>query len=289
MELYRARTLDRNLLRFLGYVHKVAVCSSLLRPYNTSYPISPLPYRAMDEQDNIPTNTDRSVDAARITDAAAYLTRITELQARVTQLEGELLTKESVYKGLQTKYNNLQAAHTGLVEAQQTWESERATFQSQIAGFAAEKATFEGQIQALTHEKSDLAQAKGAAERRLDMVNLVSEKFPNLMPMLGTLDPKDSIEATEQMLQGMSQALTKTIEQQFAGVVPGGNFSSGTGSHQAQETPDQLLAAALNAAGTDAYNGLIERYYAALAQSNQMPHVPRPHDEASAYGVFPDA
>ena len=223
------------------------------------------------------------------TDPSAYLNRITELQARVTQLEGELLTKDSVYKGLQTKYNNLQSAHTGLVEAQQGWETERAAFQSQLASFATEKATLEGQLQTLTAEKGTMEQAKGAAERRLDLVNLVSEKYPNLMPMLGTLDPKDSAEATEQMLQGMSQALTKTIEQQFAGVVPGGNFQSGTGPLQAQETPDQLLAAALKAAGTSAYNGLIERYYDALQKSNQMPNVPRPHDEASPYGVFTDA
>lgn len=234
----------------------------------------------MDEQDNTPTNT----DSARISDSA--LTRITELQARVTQLEGELLTKDSVYKGLQTKYNNLQAAHSGLVEAQQSWEQERAQFQTQAAAFASEKAAFEGQIQALTGEKQTLADAKGAAERRLEMVALINDKYSNLMPMLGTLDPKDTIEATEQMLQRMSAALTRTVEQAYAGVVPGGNFAHGTGSYQSQESPDQLLTAALKAAGTSAYNSLITRYYDALQQSNQMPAVPMPHDDAG-YGTFP--
>lgn len=233
----------------------------------------------MDEQDNTP-----STDTARISDSA--LTRITELQARVTQLEGELLTKDSVYKGLQTKYNNLQAAHSGLVEAQQSWEQERAQFQTQVSSFATEKAALEGQLQTLTTEKGALAQAKGAAERRLEMVALINDKYSNLMPMLGTLDPKESTEATEQMLQGMSAALTRTVEQAYAGVVPGGNFAHGTGSHQGQESPDHLLSAALKAAGTPAYNGLITRYYDALQQSNQMPAVPMPHDDAG-YGTFP--
>lgn len=237
-----------------------------------------------DEQTNTPTD----ISAVRISDSA--LTRITELQARVTQLEGELLTKDSVYKGLQTKYNNLQAAHTGLVEAQQTWEQERAQFQTQATAFATEKAALEGQLQTLTTEKGALAQAKGAAERRLDLVALVSEKYPNLMPMIGTLDPKESSEATEQMLQGLSTAMTKTVQAQvqqaYAGVLPGGNFQSGTGSHQGQESPDQLLSAALKAAGTPAYDGLINRYYAALQQSNQMPTVPMPHDDAG-YGIYP--
>ena len=42
------------------------------------------------------------------------------------------------------------------------------------------------------------------------------------------------------MLQGMSVALTRTVEQAYAGAVPGGNFAHGTGSHQSQESPDQI-------------------------------------------------
>ena len=67
-------------------------------------------------------------------------------------------TKDRVHKGLQTKYDNLQAAHSGLAEAQQTWEQERAEFQTQLSGFASEKVALPGQIQTRPATKSRWAQ-----------------------------------------------------------------------------------------------------------------------------------
>ena len=197
---------------------------------------------------------------------------------RIADLESQAAKQQTVYAGLQTKYNNLQSSHTTLTEQHTSLQTEIEALQKQLTGMDSEKATLSTQLQTLEGEKTQLQQDLAAASLRHQMMSLITEKYSNLLPMIGTLDPKASLEATEQMLQGLSQGIEATVMQKMAGYVPGGNFSTGTGSHNAQKSADLLYQEAMTKAGTPEYDAAITAWFDALTATKQMPEIPLPSD-----------
>ncbi len=214
-------------------------------------------------------------------DPSTFIQQLTAAQSRISELEAAAAKQQTVYAGLQTKYNNLQTAHTNLTEQFTVTQTERKTLETQIAGAGNEKTTLATQLQALEVEKVQLQKDLGSANLRHQMTALVAEKYPNLLNMIGTLDPKSDLEATEQMLQGLAKGIEATLQQKMAGYVPGGNFQSGTGSHSAQKSADQLYQEAMKKAGTPEYDTAITAWFSTLEATNQLPEITIPNDVPS--------
>ena len=223
------------------------------------------------DAENTPVDTSTS-------DNATLGEQLSTAHKRIAELENQAAKQQTVYAGLQTKYNNLQAGHTTLNEQHTRLQTEVETLQSQLTGMDSEKATLSTQLQTLEGEKTQLQKDLAAASLRHQMMSLIAEKYSNLLPMIGTLDPKADLEATEQMLQGLSQGIEATVMQKMAGYVPGGNFSLGTGSHSTQKSADHLFQEAMNKAGTPEYDVAITAWFDALSASKQLPEIPVPND-----------
>lgn len=211
-------------------------------------------------------------------DVSALGQQLSAAQKRIDDLESQTAKQQTVYAGLQTKYNNLQSAHTALTEQHASLQTEIEALQKQLTGMDGEKATLSTQLQTLEGEKTQLHKDLAAASLRHQMMSLIAEKYSNLLPMMGTLDPKESLEATEQMLQGLNNGIEATVLQKMAGYVPGGNFSAGTGSHNAQKSADLLYQEAMAKAGTPDYDAAIVAWFDALSATRQMPEIPVPSD-----------
>jgi hypothetical protein len=225
-----------------------------------------------------PETTPIDTPTSPTSDNASLGEQLSAAHKRIAELENQAAKQQTVYAGLQTKYNNLQTGHTTLNEQHTSLQTEFQTLQEQLTGMDSEKATLSTQLQTLEGEKTQLQKDLAAASLRHQMMSLIAEKYSNLLPMIGTLDPKADLEATEQMLQGLSQGIEATVMQKMAGYVPGGNFSTGTGSHSTQKSADLLYQEAMTKAGTPEYDTAITAWFDALSATKQMPEIPVPTD-----------
>lgn len=216
--------------------------------------------------------------APSASDTTNLAEQLSTAHKRIAELENQAAKQQTVYAGLQTKYNNLQAGHTTLTEQHTRLQTEVEALQDQLTGLDSEKATLSTQLQTVEGEKTQLQKDLAAASLRHQMMSLIAEKYSNLLPMIGTLDPKADLEATEQMLQGLSQGIEATVMQKMAGYVPGGNFATGTGNHSTQKSADLLYQEAMTKAGTPEYDVAITAWFDALSASKQLPEIPVPND-----------
>lgn len=225
-------------------------------------------------------------------DLSALLQQVQQLQQQVAQLTADLENKDKAYKGLQTQMNNANEARKAVEGDALSLRGQVEDLQNQLTTAHQEKQTLAHQVStlettnvALETGKAELEQANAGHLAHAHMIDLVSEKYEALLPMVRTLKPGESPEATEQMLAALSTSMARAIEAQISkqtqGYVPGGNFSRGTGDANPTKTPDQLLQEALAKAGTREYDAAIGAYFQALDATGQMPDVPQPAQTSS--------
>jgi hypothetical protein len=209
------------------------------------------------------------------TEAATAL--LNERDEALSQVE----QKESAYVGLQ---RSLEKKNTALDAA----KAELAELKEQADAVKGESGTLQRQLDmavkerdALAIEKDQLTKAATQISAEKQMLELITDKFPELGKMRGTLKPGETAEATEQMLSQIAEAFQSTLDAKLSaalqGYVPGGNFTKGTGGGKPGTIDMDALERELGMkAGTSEYEPLYQQWLAAREAAGDPVKWPQP-------------
>lgn len=199
----------------------------------------------------------------------------------ISALVKKLDAAEAAYKGLQTKYNKLFEEKNGIATEAETLKNQMTEMERGMTTTNEQTVELQKQIDELTAARDALKADFTKSESQLALSRLIDSEFPYLRGMAGNLTPRETEEATRQMLEGMNAAVKSQIDTRLADVVgdynSGGNMQRGGGNAM---SPEQLYKEMVSKAGTPEYAALSEKYYELVNKDPAKYGVPMPPTDA---------
>lgn len=203
----------------------------------------------------------------------------TEAESQFAEAQKQARHWESSYKGMQTNYNRLhQEAQTKDAHIADL-SSQISELQSQVESLTSEQSAAQQNQETTSTELDGVRGELNSTNAQLEMYKMITGEFSNLAGIAETLQPRDTVENTREMLQKMSEHVAGLVNAQVAqameGVVPSGNIAR---SASPQLTQEQLYDIAMSKAGTPEADQALEAYFQAVEASGKTT-IPMPHPE----------
>lgn len=189
------------------------------------------------------------------------------------EVTAQLDQAQKAYQGMQRKYNSLFEEAQGKDAEIENLSQQMADFQRQIDELNNKAQSAQQQASNLSTEKTQFEQQYSQAQAERDMWRLISTKYQGvggIVENLG-LSPKDSVEATEEMLAGVQRMIDEQIQGQIRQQVNSYNSTGGNIGKPQPLTQEQLRKEMNRTAGTSEYAEVSKQYYALVEQSGDYP------------------
>lgn len=201
-------------------------------------------------------------------------------------VDKKLEAAQSAYKGMQRNYNELFSQATAKDAKISELENELARIKAEAERVGSTKSDVEKKLAEATGQVESLSAASTQAAREAEMFRIVATEFPELGGIVGNLglSPKETAEATREMLSGIATALKEQASALAKAQV--GAYNGGpVGATPNELSVEKLRENALNAAGTADYDKWASLYYARVQEGGDFPKPKRTAIDEIVLGV----